>query len=507
MEISNDEMNKILNLHQQWLSVAGWQHEFNVFFKLPTDETWPPNEPATDPKFQQLQNDPRRAVLCGADLVKWARDNLELQGAVLEGADMQSANLKKANLDYTDLRFARLDDAHLTSVGFLSSDLEHAVLDGASLVGADFDGADLRNSSLARTDLRDAYFIGANLQSAFLQGAKLVGADLTNSNLTKANFINVDLRRTKLQRADMLEAQMVGANLKDADLRGLNLSQANFARADLEDSDLKNANLKRTILEGADLEGASMVNSNLDRAYLARADLSSVIFEPDLTLMPDIQGLADAKNLDRMLFEHSPTALVIVRKQFKAAGLREQENQITRAIRHSEMLRKGTNGTPRHGIFERCFSYIFFEWTCEYGMSPGRPLLIVIAIAVLLSVVYIFAQIDPGATAGIWAVWDEHQIMPAEGAPVELQKQLRDGFPFHRSQISFLLLALYFSLLSATRIGWRELNVGTWLTRIQPREYSLRATGWVRVVSGVQSLISVYLVALSILTYFGTPFE
>jgi len=69
------------------------------------------------------------------------------------------------------------------------------------------------------------------------------------------------------------------------------------------------------------------------------------------------------------------------------------------------------------------------------------------------------------------------------------------------------LLAFYFSLLSATRIGWRELNVGTWITRIQPREYTLRATGWVRVVSGIQSLISVYLVALAILTYFGTPFE
>ena len=88
-----------------------------------------------------------------------------------------------------------------------------------------------------------------------------------------------------------------------------------------------------------------------------------------------------------------------------------------------------------------------------------------------------------------------------------LPQQLTDGFPSNRSEISFLLRALYFSLLSATRIGWHELNVGTWITRIQPNEYSLRATGWVRVVSGVQSLISVYLVALSILTYFGTPFE
>ena len=64
-----------------------------------------------------------------------------------------------------------------------------------------------------------------------------------------------------------------------------------------------------------------------------------------------------------------------------------------------------------------------------------------------------------------------------------------------------------FSLLSAVHIGWRDLNVGNWITRIQPRGYTLRATGWVRTVSGIQSLISVYLLALTILTYFGRPFD
>jgi hypothetical protein len=65
----------------------------------------------------------------------------------------------------------------------------------------------------------------------------------------------------------------------------------------------------------------------------------------------------------------------------------------------------------------------------------------------------------------------------------------------------------YFSLLSAFNIGWRELNVGNWIARIQPREYTLRATGWARTVSGIQSLISVFLLALSVLTYFGRPFD
>jgi hypothetical protein len=67
--------------------------------------------------------------------------------------------------------------------------------------------------------------------------------------------------------------------------------------------------------------------------------------------------------------------------------------------------------------------------------------------------------------------------------------------------------AFYFSLLSAFHFGWRDLNVGSWLQRIQPREYGLRATGWVRVVSGLQSLLSVFLIALWAITYFGGALE
>jgi hypothetical protein len=42
---------------------------------------------------------------------------------------------------------------------------------------------------------------------------------------------------------------------------------------------------------------------------------------------------------------------------------------------------------------------------------------------------------------------------------------------------------------------------------LQTREYSLEAVGWVRVVSGAQSLLSVYLLAMWVLTQFGQPFE
>jgi hypothetical protein len=75
------------------------------------------------------------------------------------------------------------------------------------------------------------------------------------------------------------------------------------------------------------------------------------------------------------------------------------------------------------------------------------------------------------------------------------------------SGLRLIWYALFFSLLSAFHLGWRELNVGNWISRMQPRQYVLRAVGWARVLSGFQAVTSVYLIAIWALTYFGRPFE
>lgn len=69
------------------------------------------------------------------------------------------------------------------------------------------------------------------------------------------------------------------------------------------------------------------------------------------------------------------------------------------------------------------------------------------------------------------------------------------------------MAGLYFSLVTALRIGWRDLNAGTWITAMHPRRLRLRALGWIRVVAGFQSVASIYFIALWALTYFGRPFE
>ena len=66
---------------------------------------------------------------------------------------------------------------------------------------------------------------------------------------------------------------------------------------------------------------------------------------------------------------------------------------------------------------------------------------------------------------------------------------------------------MQFSLMSAFNIGLRDLDFGSWIRMLRTREYEIRPTGWVRTVSGVQALFSVYLFALWALTCFGRPFE
>jgi hypothetical protein len=67
--------------------------------------------------------------------------------------------------------------------------------------------------------------------------------------------------------------------------------------------------------------------------------------------------------------------------------------------------------------------------------------------------------------------------------------------------------AVWFSTASAFNIGFRDVAAGRWLRLLTGREYEIRARGFLRVVSGLQSLLSVGLLALWVLTYFGRPFE
>lgn len=286
------------------------------------------------------------------------------------------------------------------------------------------------------------------------------------------------------------------ANLCNADLREIELRNANLAGANLNNANLSKAQLKQANLDGVSLSGAQFSNANL-----AGARYAPVSGAPD----PNVAGI---KGLATVTFPHgAETGLVQLRDLLQKAGLRNLEREATFAIENGK-TGHAIKGDNPGDVAEGYFRLMAFDWTTGYGLYPGRALRVIAVVWLLLILVYFWPiRLIPHRTsvAGIYQVWPSDRV-ETSGSNAAIGKSVTVN-RLQRATVAALGYAAYFSLLSAFHIGWRDLNVGTWIARIQAREYALRATGWVRAVSGVQSLLSVYLLAMWALTYFGRPFQ
>jgi hypothetical protein len=396
-------------------------------------------------------------------------------------------------------------------------------------------------SGRERDDKRRANLCQANLEKARLVRTNLQGASLDGASLQEAELSNINLRGTRLFRVNLQGAILSGANLREASLVEANLQGAALDAAKLQGAHLIQANLKGANLWDAKLQGALLDEANLEEANLFEANLQGVVYEPNPGKLPNFWTLTDPGNhLETLVFHDSPAALIALREAFKKGGMRTQERQLTYAIEHTRRLQAWNPSwhDPREedprpwlekfwGKLESGFKLVAFELPSDYGMSYGRPLKILGVSIGGFSLLYIIALVTARGRAGIWVTWPTDRVYKQEGPAGEGEtspSRVTSTFVFPRLQawaarrrwriwslllrgLGIPLTGLYFSLLSAFSLGWRELNVGTWIARVQTREYVLRATGWVRMVAGLQSLLSVYLLALWVLTYFGRPFE
>ncbi|MBF0551881.1 MAG: pentapeptide repeat-containing protein [Deltaproteobacteria bacterium] len=462
------------------------------------------------------------AELWEAKLTRAKMNDDERPDSVLSGVDLSHANLTYANLSYASLEGACLSQAVLREAELPNADLERADLTKAILQNANLSG-----TFLWRANLSSAYIVSANLSSAYLKGANVSHALLSRANLSYAILAGADLSYANLWLANLSNANLSHANLSHANLSHADLSHANLSHAKLKDAKLKDANLKD--------------------AHFKDADLSHLLFEPRPGSLPDLLSISTAKNIHLLRFRLL-YALVELREAFKKAGFRDQERAVTYALKHGEMINKLNelyldtdllNLNPPYEYLSKLSDDILkyplagrkndipfskfiwehagawakfwmFEATCDWGMSPLRPVVILLVFIPIFFWGYLTA-IFLGEENGIWVVWHPDRVNLDMG--VEYPKMLvwrkwgvlESGRMFGIWQAIFF--AFYFSILSAFNINWRGLKVGTWIRQMQRHEYSLRASGWTRVLSGVQSIISVYLLALSVLSYFGRPFE
>lgn len=434
-----------------------------------------------------------------------------------------------------DLSFHDDYVANLSWADLSKTSMRNQYVNMFTLKGVDLSEADLRNVHFSQVDLR---------------WARMSGVDL--SGKSKLSEVN-------LSGADLTDAKLSGATLSyDVDLVGTILKNTDLSHADLTYRvTLENAKFIGTNLEGADLSTADVTGATFEpnaeklpsiRSMARMVGLDQLRFdEPDVIL-------ALRNGFREGGYEAQERRMTYALQK----RLNEKRCNGTETRKPKKKCKE-----EERGWIERKLNWALFDVPSKYGMEPGRPLQLMLLLFGVSGCVY-FGALIAGTIRErwrrIWAAWPDTAVQAPESR-TEPQGVTPDFFYSFRSRscwrrrlwLGFLMGAwvglfialgvtfwwsdkspiyiglavalgfsgvsaawrpflgavtggFYFSLLSALHIGWRDLNVGTWLSRIQPREYTLRATGWVRVVSGVQSIVSVYLIALSILTYFGRPF-
>jgi hypothetical protein len=325
--------------------------------------------------------------------------------------------------------------------------------------------------------------------------ARLEGWHLSHVGLYMRNLSYV-----VFARADLSEAY-----LRRTDLDNANLLEANLSHADLTDADLSHAELTM-----ADLRGANLTRVNLSGANLDRAVLTGAVFEPKS--LPPLEGIAQAAGLEQMTYEDNPGPLTRLRKEFQDAGFRQQERAITYVLNRHETINLDSSYMLPFLLFEALFKWIAFDLTCQYGLTPGRPLRLVMWLWLFFSGVYgLFIHMT--GPSGIYFVASRQWRGKSNTQGIQIRPRAIRAKKWWKLPRSWLLrewrvfrAAMFFSLMSAFNIGFRDINFGRWLRLLTKREYDLKAVGWARTVSGFQSLLSVYLIALWVLTYFGRPF-
>ena len=294
-------------------------------------------------------------------------------------------------------------------------------------------------------------------------------------------------------RVNLKNEFLAFANLTDAVLSDAILEGAVLFGATITDAKLRYANLRRTNLNHADVGGT----------VFAGADFHDAVYTPDPRTPPS-SDVANIMGIAQVNIEggRSEAGMVQLRKIFKDLGLRDEERQATYAI---ERYRARTDG------FGGLLSRIFIGGPTGWGRYPIRAWYIIAALAGLATVCYTVAIVvqrghQQWCRGGIYYV-RLSEFLSQQESGLAIGDSPRVDHLCPRIPWCSFTWALYFALLSCFHIGWRDLNVGLWVARVQTKEFALRAYGWVRVVSGLQSLFSVYLVAIWALTYFGRPFE
>lgn len=426
----------------------------------------------------------------------------EKLGNIIINSDINSriilpcTNLMGRDLTGLKGHWSNFEGSNLENSKLISSSLKYSNFSYAKLRGSDFRRSDLEGSIFSHSQLQDAVFIHANLERSIFAESELNGSNFSGSVLLLANFDKSNITSSNMKNADLSHSSLKYSNLYSTELSHSNLSNANFTSSDLRDVNITNTIMKNVIL---------------------RNSLWGTKGSPQLDSLFDLVGADTIKYCGR-----ANSSLTRLRDELKEIGMRHHEREITFVIEKNltrYLLRYidtdyqkkcySVAPLPPYTIgdtFEGAFRYLFLEFPIGYGLYTGRPWKLIgtlILIGTLLNTIAILFPTKSGRIVKILPVdrlshRGNNDWHIAKNSPV---------LTLNYQNMKSVIIGFYFSVLSTFHFGWRDFNVSNWLTKVQSSEFALRAHGWVRVVSGVQALLSLYFLSIWLLFYFGRPLQ
>jgi len=324
-----------------------------------------------------------------------------------------------------------------------------------------------------------------------LTGWDVSGSALTNVTFSKVVLRGADFSRCRLEDVGFTECDLGRAFFVDAVFVG----DCSFTTCQAPEADFARIAVNRNqsiSFDHSKLDGAGFTQATIDRgsfldARLFGADFSGAGVQWRTFLGADEAGL------------HS------VRNELRANGCRELERAVTRAIEYDR--------TQLLELWQlRAIRRLLFDFTCAYGAQPTRPLALIVWVWGLATLCYAGCVVFLGDSGLLLTVVRARRR--SVGRPLVTSVRLR--FVPRRKRhcrlarplgvIATLATAAAFSLHCAVTLKFQWFDAGQWLRMLQKREYSVVPYGWARTLSGVQSLLSLYLVAMWLISTFGRPF-
>jgi hypothetical protein len=375
---------------------------------------------------------------------------------------------KNGNISIFSLREAR--SRHIKEPqSFCNTEIVNVSFSGKHLAGIDFSYANLRGSDFSKTQLEDVSFEGACLIGANFKSSDLWAVTFNSANLWRTDFANTRIAGTLFR-----QSLLVDTDFSDADMRFIDFASAAYMAA-------KDPKIFISLM------GLEAMTWSIQEWSEQNRELAFRCVAPP----------SDRQSFSLAYSDSQSFSLIRLRKMFTDSGYTDYAKRTTVAIEHGkyeEMMYSKDWLTELEGVTR----YVIFGVSTSYGLYPSRALTFLIISVFCFSFIYwpVIAIKRRANDKGIFRILPDDRIVRAKGGYQLMKKKVQKIYlPWRRAY----LYALLFSISSAFQLGWKDINIGAWVSRLQPREFALVAKGWVRSVAGIQTLVSLGLLVIWVL--------